>query len=594
MLIRYNYIIILILLFVSNAVCADSDYAYQLEFKGVNDDNTINLLNIESQLLSLIETPPLTAAGLQRRIDDDLLILHKVLQSQAYYNAYIKPVVNRAVCPIDIQLVIETGPVYSFATFSIVPEGDDTEYCDAYDPITSSNVGIEIGDPAYPAAIIEAEEAIIEKLEKQGYPLAKISKRQVTADVANQTVSVTITLNYGPLAYFGKTDICGSDDLLPIFFCRKIAWHRGSVYCPVMVQRTINALELSGLFSSINITHDEEPEEDGSLPMHISVTNAKRRSIGFGVGYATDLGFGVNADWEHRNISGIGDKISYSANIWQIKQEGSVRYVLPDFLRPRQDLIIAAEIEHEDVKAYREFSLSLSAIVERQVNDRLRISSGFMYTKLHNTGSVNGNRTYTLWKVPMQAFWNGTDRLMDPSKGITVHLKSTPTLQTQTPYFGYVKNSLNITTYHPLDAGNKFILAGRAMFGSIMGAPRDSLPPSERFYAGNDNLLRGYHYLTVSPLEKNKPVGGRSLMVFSLEARMRVYDPFGIVLFYDIGNVYSPTLPQFNHKQLQSAGIGVRYHTPVGPIRLDVAFPFNPRKHLDKAFQVYFSIGQSF
>lgn len=83
-------------------------------------------------------------------------------------------------------------------------------------------------------------------------------------------------------------------------------------------------------------------------------------------------------------------------------------------------------------------------------------------------------------------------------------------------------------------------------------------------------------------------------MVYSLEARMRVHDPFGVVLFYDIGNVYAESLPQFGHKQRQSAGVGLRYHTPVGPIRLDIAFPFNPRKHLDSVLQVYFSIGQSF
>ena len=100
--------------------------------------------------------------------------------------------------------------------------------------------------------------------------------------------------------------------------------------------------------------------------------------------------------------------------------------------------------------------------------------------------------------------------------------------------------------------------------------------------------------MTVSPLEKNKPIGGRSLMVYSLEARMRVWESLGLVAFYDFGNVYSNPVPQFDHKQLQSAGLGLRYHTPVGPLRLDIAFPFNPRRHLDNSFQLYFSIGQSF
>jgi len=217
-----------------------------------------------------------------------------------------------------------------------------------------------------------------------------------------------------------------------------------------------------------------------------------------------------------------------------------------------------------------------------------------MCTRLRNTHSDN-NRTFSLIKFPFQLFWNGADRLMDPTKGLTLHVKTTPAIQIQRPCFMYTTNLVNLTTYYPLDCNNRFILAGRATLGSIWGSSKHSIPPSERFYAGSDNLLRGYHYLTVSPLNAfNKPIGGRSMMIFSLETRIRIKDPFGVVFFYDIGNVYAEPFPRFGKKQLQSAGIGLRYHTPVGPIRLDFAVPFNPRKHLDKGFQVYFSIGQSF
>lgn len=595
MITKLNTILILFFLFTSTIVYAESDYAYQVEFSEINDKKAKDLLNSESQLIRLIDTPPATAASLQRRIDDDILILLKALQSLAYYNATIKPVVDRTICPIAIRLIVDTGPVFTFSLFQVIPDSDcATSCCDACSAITLDDLGIEIGSTAYPAAIIEAEESLITLLAKQGFPLAKLTKREVQADIAKETVAVNLFLNCGPQAFFGETDVLGSHDLLPIFFTRKIAWRKGCLYNPKLVQRTLNNLEMSGLFSSISITNDDTVQDDGSLPMHITVTEAKRRSVGFGFGYATDLGFGVNADWEHRNISGRGDKLSFVANLWQIKQEGFVRYVLPDFLRPHQDFIWAIEADHEDVRAFREISLSVSGVIERQLNDRLRVSGGAMYTRLRNTHSDN-NRTFTLIKAPLQLFWNGTDRLMDPSNGLTVHLKVTPTLQTESPCFFYNYNWLNLTAYKALDCDNHFILAARAAFGSIWGATKHSIPPSERFYAGSDNLLRGYHYLTVCPLNKlNEPIGGRSLMVFSLEARMRIREPFGIVVFYDVGNVYAEPFPQFGHKQLQSAGVGFRYHTPVGPIRLDVAVPFNPRKHLDKGFQVYFSIGQSF
>lgn len=195
----------------------------------------------------------------------------------------------------------------------------------------------------------------------------------------------------------------------------------------------------------------------------------------------------------------------------------------------------------------------------------------------------------------MQLMWTKTNSLLDPTSGNMVHFKTIPTLQTLGSFFSYTTHLLTTAAYQPLDAKHRFVLAGKASFGSIWGASKHAIPPSERLYAGSDTLLRGYRYLTVSPIGfDHKPIGGRSMMVYSLELRMRVYDPFGVVAFYDIGNVYGQSVPQFDHKQLQSAGIGLRYYTPVGPLRLDIAFPFNPRAHLDNSFQIYFSIGQAF
>lgn len=591
---KFSFTFILSFIILSTIVYAEYEYAYRVEFSGTNDERVLTVLSQESELLRLIDTPPTTAATLQYRIDNDIPVLLKALQSLAYYHATIKPLVDSSTSPVSVRLVVDTGPIFTFASFNVFPDPASPSSCaEACQEITLDTLSIEIGSRAYPSTIIEAEEGLIAFLGRRGYPLAKLTNREVFADVANHTIAVNLILNCGPLAFFGDTDFCGCADLLPVFFERKIAWQKGCLYDPKLVQRTFNNLELSGLFSSINITHSEEALEDGSLPMHITVTEAKRRSIGFGLGYATDLGLGVNADWEHRNISGRGDKLSFAANLWQIKQEGSLRYMLPDFLQPRQDLILAMELEHEEVKAFREVSFTISGIIERQLNDKWRVSGGTTYTRLRNTHSDN-NRTFTLFKIPIQSFWNNADNLMDPSNGLTLHLKTTPTLQTESPAFFYTTNWLNLTAYKSLGCDNRVILAGRATLGSIWGAPRNSIPPSERFYAGSDNLLRGYHYLTVSPLNKNKPIGGRSLMVFSLEARMRIKDPFGLVVFYDVGNVYASPFPRLNHRQLQSAGVGVRYHTPVGPIRLDVAIPFNPRKHLDRGFQVYFSIGQSF
>lgn len=573
---------------------SDCSYNYHVEFQGIEDQDTLELLRAASQLVALEDSPPMTLTALRRRAEDDVARLLKALQSLAYYHAKIDLCVDDKQKPLHIALIIDTGPIYPFASLKIIPSVESENCQFPYYAIDTQDLGICIGAPAYPKIIIEAEDIILKQLEINGYPLAKLINREVIADESSKSISVVFYIESGPLVTFGNTEIIGNDLVRCPFFYKKIFWKEGWQYDPKLVARTLNALEFSGLFSSINITHAETTLEDGSLPMQIVVEEAKQRSIAFGLGYTTDLGPGLNAEWEHRNVRGMGEKLSFVANIWQIKQEGYVRYIKPDFCIPRQDLIWELEVEQEDTKGFREVSASISGIIERQLSDRLRISYGGMFTRLRNTHSDN-NRNFNLFKIPTQLLWNNTNSLLDPTNGTTVHLKVTPALQTLAPDFAYTTNMITFTAYKPLDEDNRFVLAAKAAFGSIWGASEHSIPPSERFYAGSDSLLRGYHYMTVSPLNHHhKPIGGRSLMIYSLEARARVMGNFGLVAFYDVGNVYRESLPQFSHKQLQSAGVGLRYHTPVGPIRLDIAFPFNPRRHLDKSFQVYFSIGQAF
>jgi translocation and assembly module TamA len=138
-------------------------------------------------------------------------------------------------------------------------------------------------------------------------------------------------------------------------------------------------------------------------------------------------------------------------------------------------------------------------------------------------------------------------------------------------------------------------LASKLTLGNIFGAAQHTIPTPDRFFSGTENTLRGYRYLTVSPLNKHdKPIGGRSLLAASIETRFRTDSGFGWALFYDVGNVYSANFPVIDHGFLQSTGAGIRYATPLGPLRLDVAIPLNRRHKIDPHFQIYFSIGQSF
>jgi len=565
--------------------CAVGDYEVQIE--GITKNENIEILKDVSQLISLKKSLPATEAALRRRAETDISNFIDVLHGMAYYNARIDLNIDFNTTPILIVFTINPGPAYPLAEYKIEPESYG---------IRPQDLGLILNRPAKPKEILEAEETLLTKMARKGYPLAKIKEREVIADQKSKSIHVTIQLDPGPQAYFGETSILGNDSVKNRFFGKKIHWCTGERYNPDKVICTLDALEASGLFQSITITHAEETAEGDRLPMTIQVDEGKHRSIGFGLSYSTQRGPGFTAEWEHRNVRGLGERVSINANILQEQQEVILSYVKPDFGFRGQDLIMLTEVEHEKTEGFTERFISFSAILERHINSNTLISYGGMYKQLRTTGT-DDDGDFSLLKTPMQLRWTSTIDPLDPKCGATLYLKSIPSLQMLDPQFVYAINSVIGTVYYPITCDQSCILAAKVNFGTILGSSRRSIPASERFFAGSENTLRGYKYFTVSPLDHDddhKPLGGRSMMIYSLEGRCKFSENFGVVAFYDIGNVYSCPLPEFNKKMLQSAGIGLRYYTPVGPLRLDIAFPLNRRSHHDNAFQLYFSVGQAF
>jgi translocation and assembly module TamA len=290
---------------------------------------------------------------------------------------------------------------------------------------------------------------------------------------------------------------------------------------------------------------------------------------------------------------GEGQKLSLRGNVFEKLQQGSLSYTIPDFERKNQNLIWLLDYRHDRIKAFTETAISFSGLIERKINEHLRLSYGGMYKVLRSERSAN-NGTFDLIKMPVQLRWSNVDSLLDPTRGLTLQLKAEPSLQIFRPQFAYSIHTFTGTFYHSLTTDKRHIFATKLMMGSIIGASKHEIPPPERFLAGSETTLRGYRYLTVSPLGKDhKVLGGRSLFVYSLELRNRIGKNFGWVIFYDIGNVYKESVPTFKEGVLQSVGLGLRYYTPIGPLKLDVAVPLTKRS-IDHSVEVYFNIGQSF
>lgn len=587
----FNYLVVFFCLILTYS-CPFSIWSYEVFFKGIEEDSKVlEVILASSQLEKLKDSPPNTMLAFKRRAENDIENIILALHSQAYYDAHVDFHIENSE---SVIVNIQTGPIYPIASFNIRYFQNGEEVCDEnfLHCVRLKDLSINIGDPALPETILNAEDHLLDQLNFEGYALAYIKKRDVFADQEAKNVIVWMQVEIGPLSYFGPLSIKGTERVNESFFTKKLRWTPGERYNPKSIEETQEALELSGLFRSVNITYDKDKIDGNLLPMEISVHEGKQRTLGFGLSYMTSWGPGISTDWEDRNIFGNGEKLSFRSDISQKLQEGSLTYLIPDFKQQNQNLIYSADFIRKRTKSFIENNFSISATIERKINDRLRFSYGGMYKRLRSQRS-DFNGTFDLLKVPFQLRWSTIDSILEPTTGVTFQFKTIPSLQITAPYFAYVINTFTGTSYFSLTKDKRHVFASKFMIGSIVGATKHEIPPPERFYAGSDSTLRGYRFETVSPLKNEKPIGGRSMLIYSLELRNRIGENFGLVWFYDVGNVYGDSIPNLKEGLLQSVGLGIRYYTPIGPLRLDIAFPLNKRC-IDHSLEAYFSIGQSF
>ena len=370
-------------------------------------------------------------------------------------------------------------------------------------------------------------------------------------------------------------------------------WKEGDLYSPKLLEGTESSLQHSGLFQSVQVEEGRELGEGWSLPITITVTESKPRTIGAGLNYTTTYGAGVSAEWEHRNLHGLGRKLSADLQLWQKMRTASLTYTIPAFGRCEQSLIWVLEYDHQHYLPFSSSAYKLSPLINHQITPRTDLVYGACFERLESSGII-GHKLYHLIKIPLQLQWSNANSPLDPTKGLSLNIHLTPSYQVLNPHYRYLIHASSLSGYQSI-AEDRITFAARVGIGNIIGAGKNTIPLPDRFFGGSQNSLRGYKTGSVSPLDKyHEPVGGRSILTGSLEIRTRARG-LGWAAFYDVGNVFKKTIPDFRHRQiLQSVGIGLRYSTPIGPLRLDVAFPLQRRRHIDPVCQIYFSIGQAF
>lgn len=569
---------------------------YEVSLEGVEDDNLLSILTESSQLFALKDKPPATVVGLRRRAEDDLDRLRTALRSEGYYQSEVNFDIDGNVTPAEVTLKITPGPRYTLAAYDVTYDGNPPPA--EPDQLALKEIGIELGMAARAPAVVQAEQSLVEQLQERGYPFARVRERKTFVNHEKHEMTVKLAIDAGPAAKFGPLSFEGQKDVDPAYLHRLADWPEGEPYDHRVVRDLERRLAATGLFSTANAETAPEPDPDGSLPVTVTLVEREKRSIGASAFISTDIGPGGEIFWEHRNLFGQNEKLRLGATGSPIEQTGHVTFRKPAFLRSDQELLADISGGFEDNDAYQREAVDGLIALERPFLENWRISAGgsLGYEVVDDAAdNGEGTRNFTLFGLPLTANRDTTDDPLNPASGTRLQLSLTP-------YTGVGSKSLLFLTavaggsaYYAVDEDERFILAGRARVGSILGEDTDALPASRRFYAGGGGSIRGYEYQLVGPLDNDEdPFGGTSLVELSGELRVRVSDEIGVVPFVDGGTVYDNPIPNGDETMRWAAGLGVRYFTGFGPVRLDVAFPLNPRDRVDEAFQFYISFGQAF
>ena len=564
---------------------------YQVTIEGVEDEALRELLNEVSETRRLIDRPPPSLTRLRRRAEDDRARLQQALSSEGYYDATIDISVDAEAEPVEVVFQVEPGPRYRLrdVVIEVTPPDADLRLP------SLEELGIAPGTPALGQTVLDAEAKLLERAKARGYALAEVGERRALIDRDADAMDLTLRLSTGPLVRFGEIAVSGLDEVQPDFVRQRLPWQPGQLITSERLTEGQRALRDTELFSTIRTRLGGTPDAAGRLPVSVIVNERKHRSFELGVRYGTDEGPGGNIAWEHRNFFGRGERVRTELDASQIATFLTGSFRKPDVWLRDLALVAGGELAFENPDAYESKSATARVGLERRFREGMTLTAGPAF-RAEQVEEANSGRqdNFGLVSLPVLFNWDRSDDRLDPTRGGRLSLENEPFVDTFGNDLVFNKSRLEYAHYVQVLDEPRVVLAGRSAIGMLFGASRADIPADLRFYAGGGGSVRGFAFQRAGELDdQDDPIGGRSLFEASGEVRVRVTDTIGLVAFVDVGSAFTSRFPDFDDELRIGAGPGIRYLSPIGPLRVDVGFPVNPRES-DDAYELYVSVGQAF
>jgi translocation and assembly module TamA len=462
---------------------------------------------------------------------------------------------------------------------------------------------VKAGDPVVATDVIAAGVALRTTLGEEGYASAKIGEQQVEVDHQTHLATLTLPVDPGPVAHFGTITVSGR----PPFSARHIwtiaRFKPGQKFERSKVDDLRRALIATSLVSTADV--QVVPANGGrTVDLAVRLEPAPSHTIAGELGYGTGQGARIEASWTDRNFFNPEGALTLRGVAGTNEQLAAVQFRRSNFLRRDQVLNLQALASHRKFDAYEARTVQLAGNIERQSNFIWQKKwtwtaggevLGTIERGVFSSAGPKDTRKFLIAALPASLGYDGSDSLLDPTTGFRLSGRISPEISARGGHFTYARTQIDASAYRPVS--DRVVVAGRIRLGTIIGAAGVyDIAPSRRFYSGGGGSVRGYGYQQLGPKDADgDPVGGRGLAEFGIEARIRLKQfggNFGVVPFFDGGSLTTEVLPDFKSWRF-AAGVGARYYSSFGPIRIDVGVPLNRQKG-DGPVAVTVSLGQAF
>ena len=581
---------------------------------GMAQEVTINLPEAADQDL----LPLLQDAALSRSVGDetdpapqdyvaaaraDYRRLLTVLYAAGYYSGVISIKVDgteaSGIAPLAapsqigrIDISVDPGPLFAFGRAEIAPVAPDTDLPDGFAP----------GEDAKADVIRQAATAARTRWRELGYAKVTVSDQQIVARHSDNLLDATVALAPGPQLTFGPLTVVGNEDVRTSAILRIAGLPVGEVYSPEELEQAARRLRETGAFDSVALSEADDIGPNDTLPITATIAERKPRRFGAGLEYSTVEGIRVSTYWMHRNLLGGAENFRVDAEVAGLGGgTGGIDYSLSTALKypaiygADTDLTATAQISRLDEPNYLLDSASTEVTLNRLITNDLEVEGGLGLLTAREVSDI-GTRRYTLVTAPLSATYDKRDSDTNAKRGYYLKATATPFVSVAGGANG-ARGYLDGRGYLSFGADDRFTLAARGQVGTLIGAGPREAPADFLFYAGGSGTVRGrpYQSLGIDSVVDGETVttGGTSYAGAQVEARIGLTKSFGLVAFYDYGYVGSTPTPLTDGASQDGVGLGIRYNTGIGPIRLDVGTPATGDDQFSSV-EVYIGIGQAF